>query len=203
VLNTGTLFTNANFSHIPIYLHYASTGTKTDLAYEKVYDGIALVVAKAGARAIGTCASGNTGGQLYIELGAAKLAGTVNGAPTSLYCDSNLSAPLQNNTAYQITFSLDDSANVKVTALTTPNGNPLTFVQGTTVFTKQYLSKFSCPSTPTANMSYCGNPFSNDGFPVANTGYIFRALYTGDDSSESATVSNLKVQWLDVNGNVL
>jgi hypothetical protein len=197
---TGDIFTSSSLDHIPFYLHYASSATQNDLSYLPPYDGIALVITKAGvASATGNCV-GTSGGQLYIELGMAKAAG-----PTQdLLCDSNLATPLQNYTWYQISYSLDDNADVKI-SISQVGGAALTFAQGSTLFSKRFLNWYSCPtspSVPSAAQTYCADPFSNDGFPVSNTGYVIHPLFN-PPSDTTAAISQLTVNWLDANGNVL
>ncbi|MGA9335343.1 MAG: hypothetical protein WBV39_13780 [Rudaea sp.] len=206
---SGDMFGNPNFSHWPIYLHYASTPTKTDLSFAGIYDGIALIISTANAsNATGSCASSNTMGQLYFEL----VSGRSVAPNKNLLRDPCLTTPLQNFTSYDVSFQLNDSAQVKVSvsrhSASPPYLIPLTFANkppGTTLFSESLLSYYSCPLTYNSlspDQSYCGNPASIDGFKPGNTGYVSHPLFSGALDT-GPLISNMAMHWLDANGNVL
>jgi uncharacterized protein DUF5648 len=207
---TGDMFGSSTFNHWPIYLHYASTPTKTDLSFAGLYDGIALVISTANIiLTSGSCASSSTTGQLYIELASGRA--LVPGGGANLLCDPRLSTPLQNLTSYDVSFQLNDSAQVKLSVKqhisSPPFLVPLTFANmpaGTTIFSESLLPYYRCPLTYTSltpDQSYCANPASLDGFKADNTGYVSHPLFSGSDNGP--LVSNMTMHWLDANGNVL
>lgn len=196
-LYTGNIFSAAStLDHIPLFLHYASAATTHQLSVLPPYDGIALVLSKEGLNGH-HCGAPATGGQLSIEIGEA----------FGISCASNLATPMQDDTWYAISYSLNDAAMVRLSISDFASGQPLTFIDGTTVFKKSFANLFSCPFAPAfgalaPDQSYCGNPYKPYGFPVGNTGYMMYPLFAGAPNL-SARISETKLQWLDSNFDVL
>jgi len=190
---TGDLFPpsgGSNVNHIPFFLHYASQANKIILSGVPPYDGIAMVLVPGNTLNGVTCPGAPAnGGQVFIEIGEA----------VSIQCASVTSA-LQNNTWYTLSYSLNDSASVRINVTNRGSGVPLTFVGGGTTFTNTYASLYSCPLS--ADNSYCTNPYKPQGYPSTNTGYMYTYIpQTGADIT--ARVQNLKAQWLDASLNPL
>jgi hypothetical protein len=220
---TGDIFSYsgsaANFTHMPVYLHYLGTPSVSDLCCVMSYDGLALVFGTTDMahKVPGTggppCATGDsTTGQLYFEFGQE---GRAILAGQNLLCDPKLSVNLQNNTTYKFTFSIDDAANVKITVgkLNTGTGqfDAQTFAKtGTTTFTENLSSYYACPLNPTvSNLSpsttYCTNPETGDRWPVGKTGYMMNPAWDKypNTPDNTATISLVHHHWLDGSGNIL
>jgi hypothetical protein len=193
---SGDLFdAGSALDHIPVYLHYASTATTNELSYLPPYDGIAMVIAKAAP--VGSpynCGAPTSGGQIFIELGAAR----------NFLCASNLKTPMQSRTWYRISYALGDWANVKV-SVADAKGVPLKFLDGATAFARAFAGYYACPlfGPYAPDQSYCANPFSFDGFPVNNTGFAMRPLFWTPAPDFTARIANFKAQWLDASENVV
>ncbi len=193
---TGTFFSpGSTFNHMPIYLHYASTSGTTQLSAIPPYDGIALVLVPGNTMNGVTCGAPSDGGQLFFEIGAARI----------ISCAPNLASTLKANSWYKISYSLDDSANVRVNVMSYATGLAVPFFSGGTTFTTSLSSNFSCPFSTTGltpDNVYCTNPYNVRGFPKQNTGYMWFPLIVGA-SNTSAQMYNTLVKWLDVNLNPL
>jgi|GEM_PF-2152939 len=196
-LYTGNIFDDASsLNHIPVFLHYASAASRTQLSALPPYDGIAMVIARTGLNGL-DCGAPRGGGQLYIEIGQAM----------GMSCASNLAEPMRRGTWYSIAYALSDAADVRLQVVETVTGRRLKFMDGGETFSRSFLSYYSCPLSPAqgrvgADDTFCDNPYSVHGFPVRNTGYMLFPLFD-PPSDVSARLSELTVEWLDADMNVL
>jgi len=192
---TGSWFpatpSSSALNHMPLYLHYTSQSATNSPAVLPPYDGIAMVFVPGNSLNGVSCAgTSNTGGQIFMEIGQVE----------AVSCASNLSTPLQNNTWYKFSYSLNDAAQVRISATNLSTGQPLQFIAGGTEYVGSFASAYACPIAPpfgglSADNSYCANPFSQHGFPVANTGYFWAPVMSSLDIS--AKISDVKAQWLN------
>jgi len=178
-------------NHMPMYLHYASQAATNQLSVVPPYDGVALTFIP-GNTLTGTACSNvaDSGGQLVFEVGEAYV----------ISCGPNLATPLQNNTWYTVSYSLDDYAHVRVNVTNRTTGVALQFANGSTTYTGSLSAAYTCPIQPafgslSANQSFCANPYSVFGFPSSNTGYAFVPLMHSMDIS--AKLQNVKARWLN------
>lgn len=188
-LYTGTLFSpGTTLDHMPVYLHYASTSSRTALSFIPPYDGVALVFAPST-----SCPGAPTGGgQLMLEIGQAF---------GGLRCGPNLASVLQPNTWYTISYSLSDSASVRINVNVKNTGAAVTFLNGSTTYTESLSGTYTCPTSVTTanitpNTTYCANPYNVRGFPAKNTGYTWFPIVNGT-SNTTARLANTKVRWLN------
>jgi hypothetical protein len=177
--------------HMPMYLHFASQATANGIPILPPYDGIGLTFVPGHTLNGTTCSSvPHSGGQLMLEIGMGM----------SISCDTVLATPMQNATWYDVSYSIDDTAQVRISIKNQATGVALTFANGQTTFSGSVASVYSCPFAPpfgslSANNSFCANPYSVFGFPSSNTGYMIFPQMRSTDIS--AKFSNLKAQWLN------
>lgn len=196
-LYSGDIFEKASsLNHIPVFLHYASTASRSQLSALPPYDGIAMVIARSGLNGL-DCGAPASGGQLYVEIGQAM----------GMSCASNLAEPMRSGAWYSIAFYLNDAAEVRLHVTDAASGKRLKFIAGGDEFSQSFLSYYSCPLSPSngrigADDAFCENPYSVHGFPVKNTGYMLFPLFD-EPANVSAKLSELSVDWLDADMKVL
>jgi len=188
---TADIFSpGSSLNHAPFYLHYASTAGRTQMSGIPPYDGIGVALVPGNTLNGVSCSGAPTGGgQVFFEIGEAK----------AVSCAANVLQPLQKNTKYTFTYYLDDAANVVLTIRNDALGTYLQFLDGSTTFSKSFLSLYSCPLNPPygtlpANKTYCANAYSANGYPLNNTGYMALPLFLGS-SNINSYIANMHVGW--------
>jgi len=189
-LYTGDLFEPATttLDHIPVWLR-GHVQWAADGQGGIPYDGLGIFFALP--RWSNRCSSAFAGGgQIFVEAMA----------PARIDCAANLSTPLQSRRWYDISLTVSDAADLEYTVTDRASGKLQSFA-------KNYAVDYACPLThapgslPLSKL-HCNNPLTVDRFPRHRTGYFLWPIFTAA-STTSASISAIKVQWLDSSGKIL